>query len=330
MPRLAASRTLALTLLASFAPTTTAQAPTDPAELQRRAADKLAQPFLRLHEWHTDLGAAQRTAARDGKLILVHCTRSFMPCGTSIRCEQQVLSSPEFAAVAAEAVLYCHVTSHVDATADQRLAEWRGSGWPHHVVLDATGRVLGTHESHRDKSAAEFRALLAAARSFLQVERDTLAAERRARRERLQAGLQAGALDLTTARELFATCEALTAAESRELADRITDLEIGAALASVDRFAPAAQIEAGGRFVAMHRLGKRPFARNAVRDFWGGILVFQEQAATPNLELAKEALGALEQRFGGERGYRGFLDARREWLVQASAAADAAKGARTF
>lgn len=322
---------LVLTLCAVLATAVArAQTPTDPAELQRRAADKLAQPFLRLHEWHTDLAAAQRAAARDGKLILVHCTRSFVPCGTSIRCEQQVLSHPDFAAVAAEAVLYCHVTSHVDAAADQRLAQWRGSGWPHHVVLDASGRVLGTHESHRDKSAAEFRTLLATARNFQQLERDTLAAERRARQQRLRAGLEAGALDLHTARVLFADCGALSDAAARELAARITDLEINEVLAGVDRFAPAAQVEAGGRFAAMHRLGKRPFARNCVRDFWGGILMHQEQATTPNLELAKEALAELEQRFGGERGYRGFLDARRAWLQRASAAGTEAGTARVF
>lgn len=284
-----------------------AQTPTDAVVLQQRRADKLAQPFLRLAGWHTDLPAAQQAAAASGKLILVHCTRSFVPCGTSIRCERDVLSSPEFVAFAETVVPYAHVSAHVDATQDRQLAEWRGSGWPHHVVLDATGRVLGTHESHRDKSVAELRELVARARQFLA---DEAVAEREiesVRLRQLSRGLEVGALTLAQARSLFAAAGVLPAADATRFAARITDLEIADVLTRIDRFDAAQQIKAGAEFATMHRQGKRPHGRNAARDFWGGILLHVEASEKPNLDLHREALAAFEERLGSERGYQEFV-----------------------
>ena len=68
-------------------------------------------------------------------------------------------------------------------------------------------------------------------------------------------------------------------------------------------------------------MGKRPEARNATRDFWGGILVFLETRDAPDLELYGAALGELEVRFGESRGYRRFLDERRARLAELRAAA---------
>ncbi|MEQ1632617.1 MAG: thioredoxin family protein [Planctomycetota bacterium] len=283
-------------------------------ELQVRRADKLAQPFLRTSVWHTDLESAQGEAARSGKLILVHCTRSYTPCGTSIRCERDVLSSPEFAAFADEVVLHVHVTSHVDVEEDRRLSAWRGSGFPHHVVLDATGRVLGTHESHRSKSVAAFRELVVAAKNFLELEAATKEQEAQQRKQRLQNGLATGALTLAEARALMAASGTWTAEELEAASNAITDLEVAQVLMSIVRDDPPSQREAGRAFVAMHRMGKRPLARNFVRDFYGAILLHQEQAESPDLELCRGAMRELEERFANERGYRAFLSERRAEL----------------
>ena len=293
----------------------------EPAVLATRRVDKLAQPFLRLAPWHHDLASAQREAAASGKLILVHVTRSFQPCGTSIRCEREVLASPAFVAFAGEVVLYCHVSAHVDATADQQLAAWRGSGWPHHVVLDATGRVLGVHESHRDKTVDELRALVVGARTFQQVEQAALRDEAAARQRRLRAGLAAGALSLGEARALFADSGVLSADDAAALAAALTDLEVAEVLRTEDRFDPATAPRVGALFATMHYQGKRPAGRNAARDFWGALLLHLEARERPNLPLQREALGELEQRFGGEAGYRAFLAERRAALQQREAAA---------
>ena len=289
------------------------------AELQVQRADKLAQPFLRHAEWHLDLQSAQRAAAREGKLILVHCTRSYTPCGTSIRCEREVLASPEFVAFARSIVLLVHVTAHLDEEEDRRLPAWRGSGFPHHVVLDATGRVLGTHESHRQKSVAAFEELVAAARDFLAIEATTERSEQSLRRQRLQVGLAAGSLTLVEARDLMADSGTWSPAEAIDIASLITDLEIAATLATVDRTNPTAQQETGRVFALMYRLGKRPQARNAMRDFYGAVLLNQEVAERPDLELCRAALAALEERFAGERGYSAFLKDRRQKLVELEA-----------
>lgn len=289
-----------------------AQVPIDPAVLQERRADKLAQPFLRLVAWHTDLASAKQTAAVSGKLILVHCTRSFSPCGTSIRCEREVLSSPSFAAFASEVVLCCHVTAHVDAADDRMLAQWRGSGWPHHVVLDATGRVLGTHESHRDKSVEEFRGMIARARQFLADDAADERAVAAIRARQLARGVDVGALTLADARRLAAAAGELPAEQAAQLATRITDLEIAEVLTRYDRFDPAQQGKAGAEFLGLYRQGKRPHGRNAARDFWGGIVLYVEASERPDLALHQEAMAAFEQRLGGERSYQDFVAKHRQ------------------
>jgi hypothetical protein len=302
--------------LAQTPPPAPLQAPPDRATLQTRLADKLAQPFVLLHAWHTDLESAKRAAAREGKLILAHCTRSFTPCGTSIRCEREVLSAPEFARVAERAVLYCHVTARLDAGADQFLFDTRGSGWPHHVVLDASGRVLGTHESHRDKSAAEFTGMLDRAQAYLRVEAEVAREVAAQRRRQLEAGLAAGALDLATARTLLAQSAPLPRADAERLAAAITDLEVSDVLRRYDRFDDKAQVAAGAELYALWRLGKRPAERNASRDFWGGILLHLEHQEQPDLTLYRDALAELDRRFGDARGYRAFLDVRRKALEE--------------
>lgn len=305
-------------------PRPTAPVAPTPELLAERLADKLAQPFLRRGDWCTDLATAQQRAAASGTLILVHCTRSFAPCGTSIRCEREVLDTPEFAALAGEVVPLCHVTTHLDANADRLLARWRGSGWPHHVVLDATGRVLGTHPSHREKSVAELRELVGRARAFLAEEAAIAAARQALDRRHLAAGLETGALSLAEARALFARSGAWPGAEAATRAAQITDLEIADVLARVDRFDAAAPAVVGGEFAVMHRHGKRPHERNATRDFWGGILLHVEASPKPNLELHREALAAFTAVFGAERGYQDFLQKRRqagEDLVRKDAAA---------
>lgn len=298
-------------LLATLA----AQVPTDPAVLRQRLEDKRTSPFLLANAWHGDLGEAQRVAARDGKLILVHCTRSFVPCGTSIRCERDVLASPEFAGLAARVVLYCHVTAHVDAAEDQRLYALRGSGWPHHAVLDATGRILGTHESWRDKSVAELTALVDAAERYRACEAACEADRTAANRRQLEAGLQAGALSLDEGRRLLAAAGPLPRDVAERHAAQLTDLEIAQILARHDRFDPKAQAAAGAEFTALWRAGKRPGARNPARDFWGGILLHQEQLPQPDQALQQTALQQFEALLGDARGYRDFLAARRQALL---------------
>lgn len=300
-----------------------AQVPTDRSVLQQRLEDKLAAPFLRCVMWYTDFDSARRAAARDGKLILAHFTRSFVPCGTSIRCEREVLSAPDFAGLAERVVLYCHVTARLDTEHDRLLFETRGSGWPHHVVLDATGRVLGTHESHRPKSVTELGHLIDQAQAYLRIEDQTERDLAAACRRRLDAGLAAGALDLRDARRLFARSGPMTHEDAQRLSAMVADLEVADVLRRYDRFDESTHAAAGAEFAAMWRQGKCPSARNAVRDFWGGLLVHLEHQEKPDLELYRQGLARLEDLFSDARGYRDFLEQRRKALdvLQAKASA---------
>ncbi len=287
----------------------------DTAVLRGRLADKLAAPFLSQHAWHTDFVAAQRAAARSGKPIFAHHTRSFVPCGTSIRCEREVLSAPEFAEIAERAVLYCHVTAHLDPEHDRQLFVRGGSGWPHHAVLDATGRVLGRHESYREKSVEDFTDLLDAAVAYRELEARTAAQHAALAREQLEAGLACGALDLQTARRLVAAARPVDPDTATRWERRLTDLEIEELLARHDRFDESQHAVLGEALYGLWRMGKRPEGRNASRDFWGGILLYLESREEPDLDLYGEALGQLESQFGDARGYQRFLDARRSALA---------------
>ena len=310
MTRLAPS---VLPLLLAILP---AQIPTDPAVLGERRDDKLAAAFLRHADWHTDLASAKRAAARDGKLILAHFTRSFVPCGTSIRCEREVLSDPEFAEFSKRAVLYCHVTAHVDAKDDQFLFACGGSGWPHHAILDATGRVLGRHPSWRKKSVAAFSELLERAQQHLDVERETSQTIAAAHRRRLDSGLAAGALSLAEARDLLAKSGPLPREATESYSRQLTDLEVLDVLTRHDRFDDASHAKVGREFWSMYRMGKRPSERNTTRDFWGGILLYLEGRDRPDVDAYAEGLAALEKTLGGARSYRKFLAERREALAK--------------
>ncbi len=304
---------LALAFAAAPAP---CQDSTAPETLRARRHDKLAAPFVTRAEWHTDLDKARQVAAREGKLILAHFTRSYVPCGTSIRCERQVLSAPEFAALASDVVLYCHVTAHLDAGYDQLLFAHGGSGWPHHAVLDASGRILGQHPSWREKSVAELRGLVDRAQSFLQAERETENTVAAAYRRLLLRGVEQRTLDLDSARQLLARAGALPPADADRVAGYLTDLEVLDLLAAHDRFDEAGRADVGRQLYAMWRAGKRPVARNPSRDFWGGILLYLETRDKPDLDLYAEGLAALEKAVGDSRAYRDFLAARHTTLTR--------------
>ncbi|MEM7201962.1 MAG: hypothetical protein AAF628_16970 [Planctomycetota bacterium] len=300
-----------------------AQAPTDPAVLRARLADKHAAAFLRTANWHTDLAAAQRAAAGSGKLIFAHFTRSFVPCGMSIGCERDILAAKEFAGLADRVVLYCHVTGRVDPERDQLLVECGGTGWPHHAIMDASGRVLGRHASWRDKSVAEFTAMVDRAESYLTVARDARQTIAGACRRQLEAGLETGALSLAEARRLLAEVGAVSAEDSARYTAALADLEVLEIVARHDRFDPASHAVVGREFWTMYRQGKRPAARNPTRDFWGGLLLYLESRERPDLAAYAEGLAVLEATLGDSRSYRRFLEERREALASLRAKAAA-------
>lgn len=312
-PKLTVERTMRILLVVALTTAAlAAQVSTEPAVLRERLQDKLASTFLRRARWHTDLATAQQAAARSGKLIFCHFTRSFMPCGTSIRCEREVLSTPEFQEFARNVELYCHVTSHVDAAADRLLFATGGSGWPHHALLDATGRIVARHDG--EKSVSSFATMLAAAAAYLDIERETAQRIAAAEQRRFAAGMAIGALTLAQARDLFAAMGELTPDRLTRYAAMLDDLEIRTVAARFDRFDEGSHQGAGRHFYGMWQAGKLPWSRDTRRDYWGGLLAYLETRDDPNLELYQQGLTALAQEFGDAVGYRTFLAAKRQAL----------------
>jgi hypothetical protein len=123
-------------------------------------------------------------------------------------------------------------------------------------------------------------------------------------------------LTLGEARRLFAVAGEMPAEQAAQIAAHLTDLEIAETLTRYDRFDPVQQLKAGAEFYVMYRQGKRPHGRNAVRDFWGGIVLHVEASEKPDLALLEEALATFEKRFAGDRGYQEFVDKHRQALVE--------------
>lgn len=142
--------TAAILLLALFFPHVVggqAIAPTQ-ADLVARHQAVLQAPFLSANPWLTDFSAAKAAAAAQGKPILAYFTRSYRRCGPCRKVEQGALSSPEFAALQQNYVLFCHVTSRVNGQANPKLHRNKGGRiFPYFAALDAGGKVLARRQA---------------------------------------------------------------------------------------------------------------------------------------------------------------------------------------
>ena len=121
------------------------------AELRRRHAEKLQQPFLQRNGWETDYDQALARAQAAGSakaVVFAYFTRSYGACPPCDALERGPFSSPEFARFAESVVPYCHVTTRIPGhPRDDLLPKVCGpkAGTPSIAYLDAQGRVIAIH-----------------------------------------------------------------------------------------------------------------------------------------------------------------------------------------
>lgn len=132
--------------------------------IERRDA-YLKSAFLTKATWFTDMEKAKAEAAKSKKPILAYLTRSYSASNGCKNVEEKFLSDAGFGKIAANFVLYCHVTSKVLMDANQDWAKKIGENEvPRFVILDETGHVIGRIDDR--PSAEEFQKELDRAKKF--------------------------------------------------------------------------------------------------------------------------------------------------------------------
>jgi hypothetical protein len=253
---------------------------------------RLAQPLFR--GWHTSLAAARAAARAEGKLILAYATRTDGPCAACDAVERRVLAAPDFAALAADVVLFVHGPEAVAEGSAQAPAAPADAIPPAFAFLDADGRV----QARLDAAAAAVSVLARAhedTRACIEMADmlRTLPAE--------DAGRHAGELLAAEAalrkyrfveldQRMQALGDRLTPAQRARIAPVHGELHCEWLLQQADM--PAR--ERAARFQKLCRDGARPAARLRVA-YWTAFAAAGEAAADPvMIETALEALAGAE------------------------------------
>lgn len=191
-------------------------------------------------------------------------------------------------------MLFCHVTSHVEADPYQGLLrEKGGSGFPYLVWLDADGNVLAKQVG---RSVEEFEKTHRTLTDFLRSEAKASAGDKAAGIDALIAGLQLGRYDAEQARAKLGKLGPVPADKQKTIDGLLVNLEVDGVIAGVRTKAEAA--EAGKSFLAMEKAGRIPSGRSAM-GFYSVILETHE--AAKDAKAYEATLTVLKRLFEGER-----------------------------
>lgn len=204
---------------------------------------------------------------------------------------------------AADYVLFCHITSHVEADKHQDLLEKKGGqGFPHIVFMDAEGRVLAEHQGARD--AEGFAATGAKARNFLALKAKAEGGDAGAKIDFLMAQLELGQVGEAEAGEQLKKLGKLTAEQEKKFAALMSGAAVKAVMAEVNDEASA--LAAGRKFLEMKKAGRpEPLGEGEVQPYW--ILMMRVAEEDKDAAVYEEALTALKARFGGLPQAQGFF-----------------------
>jgi protein disulfide-isomerase len=112
-------------------------------------------------DWLTDFEAAKKVSAESGKPILINFSGSDW-CGWCIKLDNEVFAKPEFASYAKENLVLVHADfprkkkqPKAEAAQNKALAATYGvQGFPTVLLVDATGKVIGTTGYRKGGAAA--------------------------------------------------------------------------------------------------------------------------------------------------------------------------------
>lgn len=177
-----------------------------------------------------------------------------------------MLSKEEFAQFGDEAVLFLHVTSHVDGDPHPDLLSRKGGrGFPYFAILDASGDLIARHEGAR--TVEGFRKSLNgdAVTAYQELRERAAGGDAAAKTEFFVKRLQLAHFDVATANAERKKLAKVSAEKSAEIDKLLVDLEyqgIMGAIKSRDEL-PAA----GAKLLEMKKAGRIPTGPEAV-NFW--------------------------------------------------------------
>ena len=280
----------------------------DQDKLKQRYEQKRSNPVFTKLPWCFDLATAVQQAQQQHQPILCYFTRSFAACPPCEEFEQEVLATPEFAAVAKDVVPFVHITTHLEGRdGDDLLQRCGGNAWPTVAFLDDKGALLcsvPTPPTLAGITAAEtqvqrWQQLRAAVASGQEGEQKALFLLELGMGNRPYAEMQQRLAPLR-----------FEAAERAGIEQQLINLQFVDILrhTALDKLG-----EAGGKFVAMYRQHRIPDS-GQVTSFWQ--YAFTYAALQGDAALYAEMLATVKQQKSKDPRLLRYLPALEATLAQ--------------
>lgn len=285
------------------------------AELRRRHAEKLQQPFLQRNGWETDYDQALARAQAAGSakaVVFAYFTRSYGACPPCDALERGPFSSPEFARFAESVVPYCHVTTRIPGhPRDDLLPKVCGpkAGTPSIAYLDAQGRVIAIHRGELGVEA--FQRFSEQTRRYLRL----AAIPDPSLEDRvwlLRAELELNRLTDAQLTRRRADLGELEPELARTIDGAITDWRVLSLWIERQPRTDEARVRLGAEYWKLFAAGGRPQAQRALEAFYVLIFDYAESAGQPDRFAA--ALDALAEQVEGVAGMEGYIQQQRDRL----------------
>lgn len=211
-------------------------------------------------------------------------------------------------------VPFLHITTRIEGRPNEDLfKKLGGRGFPTLKFLDADGNPLG-EPTGRD--VADFESTLVTLMSLKDLENRIEAGEEGLEDDLFLAKLRMGVYSYEDAKANAAKFKELTAAEKKEVAQILINLEVGSIMDGID--SKEAADAATQTFLAFLEKDKIPTG-DALGSFWG--MIMEHAEAKKDVKLFTRALKGLEAEYGHMEQAKGFFDAKRKALEDMKAAA---------
>lgn len=191
-------------------------------------------------------------------------------------------------------VLFCHVTSRVEADKDQGLLQEKGGrGFPYLVWMDAEGNVLA---KQGDRSVAGFEKTRANLAAFPDLEAKFQKGDKAAGIDALIVGMELGRYTADDAAAMLPKLGKIPAEKQKKIDGMLANAEFEKLSTGVRTKEQAA--EAGRKLIEMEKAGKIPTGRLAL-SFYSMMLETHE--ADKDAKAYEKTLEALKKLVEGER-----------------------------
>jgi hypothetical protein len=191
-------------------------------------------------------------------------------------------------------VLFCHVTSRVEADKDQGLLQEKGGrGFPYLVWMDAEGNVLA---KQGERTVAGFEKTRTNLVAFAEMDAKFQKGDKAAGIDALIAGMELGRYTADDAAKMLPKLGKIPADKQKKIDGMLVNAEVDKLSTTVRNKEQAA--EAGRKFVEMEKAGKIPTGRTAL-SFYSMMLETHE--ADKDVKAFEKTLETLKKLVEGER-----------------------------